>query len=178
MTSERKSTTIEPFDALVLMSFGGPEKSEDVVPFLRNVTHGRGIPDERLEEVGEHYYSFGGKSPINDQNRALLEHLRSECAERGLDVPILWGNRNWAPYLTDVLREAYTTKGYRKFLAIDTSAYSSYSSCRQYREDFAEAKASLAEEGIEIEIDKVRQYYNHPGLWLRNWLGYTMPFGN
>lgn len=154
----------EPFDALVLMSFGGPEKNDDVLPFLQNVTRGRGIPDERLVEVGEHYYGFGGKSPINEQNQNLLESLRRELARRGLKTPVLWGNRNWAPFLTDVARDFVAETGGNKFLAIDTSAYSSYSSCRQYREDFAQTIDSLAAEGIPVTFEKIRQYYNHPGF--------------
>ena len=155
---------LAPFNAVVLMSFGGPEKDEDVLPFLKNVTTGRGIPDERLVEVGEHYYGFGGKSPINDQNRALLAALTRELADRGHDAPIVWGNRNWDPYLTDVARDLARETGTARLLAIDTSAYSSYSSCRQYREDFALTAQTLAEEGLRVEFDKIRQYYNHPGF--------------
>nr|WP_317628476.1 ferrochelatase [Glutamicibacter nicotianae] len=156
--------SVAPFDAILLMSFGGPEKPADVLPFLQNVTRGRGIPDERLEEVGEHYYMFGGKSPINEQNQALLRALQDEFASRGIDAPLLWGNRNWEPYLGEVVGNHARMHGSRRFLAIDTSAYSSYSSCRQYREDFAGAVAALEAEGIEVMIDKVRQYYNHPGF--------------
>lgn len=152
-----------PADAIVLMSFGGPEKTEDVLPFLKNVTAGRGIPDERLVEVGEHYYGFGGVSPINEQNRALRLALEAEVRERGIDLPVLWGNRNWDPYLTDLLREE-TGRGRRRFLAVTTSAYSSYSSCRQYREDFAASTAALAGEGLDVSIEKVRQYFDHPGF--------------
>ncbi len=157
-------SVLEPFDAVVLMSFGGPEKDADVLPFLQNVTRGRGIPDERLVEVGEHYYGFGGKSPINEQNRDLLDALRQELAKRGIKTPILWGNRNWAPFLTDVARDFVARTGGSSFLAIDTSAYSSYSSCRQYREDFAQTIDTLANEGISVSFDKIRQYYNHPGF--------------
>lgn len=156
--------SVAPFDAILLMSFGGPEKPADVLPFLQNVTRGRGIPAERLEEVGEHYYMFGGKSPINEQNQALLRALQDEFASRGIDAPLLWGNRNWEPYLAEVVGNHARMHGSRRFLAIDTSAYSSYSSCRQYREDFAGAVAALEAEGIEVMIDKVRQYYNHPGF--------------
>lgn len=146
------------------MSFGGPEQEEDVLPFLQNVTAGRGIPDERLKEVGEHYYQFGGRSPINEQNRSLLEALRRELETRGITTPLLWGNRNWKPFLTDAVRSEHQRSGARKFLAIDTSAYSSYSSCRQYREDFAAAQTQLLAEGIHVEFEKIRQYYNHPGF--------------
>lgn len=150
------------YDALLLVSFGGPEGQDDVLPFLRNVTRGRGIPDERLEEVAHHYRHFGGVSPINDQNRALKAALESELASRGLDLPVYWGNRNWDPYLRDAVREAYDA-GHRRLLALVTSAYSSYSSCRQYREDLA---AALADTGLadEVTIDKVRQYFDHPGF--------------
>lgn len=155
---------LSPFDAMILMSFGGPEQEEDVLPFLQNVTAGRGIPDERLKEVGEHYYQFGGRSPINEQNLSLLEALRYELKLRRINTPLLWGNRSWKPFLTDAVRDEHQRSGARKFLAIDTSAYSSYSSCRQYREDFAVAQTTLLKEGIHLEFDKVRQYYNHPGF--------------
>ncbi|GAA4657976.1 ferrochelatase [Kineococcus glutinatus] len=152
-----------PYDALLLLSFGGPDGPDDVMPFLENVTRGRGIPRERLEEVAEHYLHFGGRSPINDQNRALLAALRAELDARGLDLPLLWGNRNWAPYVTDVLRQAHEA-GARRVLTIFTSAYSSYSSCRQYREDLARALAALAAEGRTLAVDKVRHYFNHPAF--------------
>lgn len=154
---------LAPYDGILLLSFGGPEKPDDVMPFLRTVTAGRGIPDERLTAVAEHYYSFGGKSPINDQNRALLSALRSELDRREIATPLLWGNRNFAPFVTDTLREAHEA-GMRRVLAIITSAYSAYSSCRQYREDLAAAVQTLADEGREIEVDKVRPYFNHPGF--------------
>jgi ferrochelatase len=150
------------YDGILLASFGGPEGQDDVIPFLRNVTRGRGIPDERLEEVAHHYRAFGGVSPINDQNRELKAALEAELARRGIDLPVLWGNRNWQPYLAETLREA-DTRGLHRLIAIATSAYSSYSSCRQYREDFAGA---LAETGLEgtMTIDKVRQFFDHPGF--------------
>jgi ferrochelatase len=150
------------YDAILLAGFGGPEGQDDVIPFLRNVTRGRGIPEERLEEVAHHYRHFGGVSPINDQNRELKAALEAELASRGIDLPVLWGNRNWDPYLEDALREA-EERGLRRIIAIATSAYSSYSSCRQYREDFARV---LQETGLEgtIEIDKVRQFFDHPGF--------------
>ncbi|GAB4069470.1 ferrochelatase [Angustibacter speluncae] len=150
-------------DVLVLLSFGGPEQPEDVVPFLRNVTRGKNIPDERLAEVGEHYYGFGGRSPINDQNKALLAALRAELAGRGVDLPVVWGNRNWEPYLTDALREAHEA-GARRVLVLTTSAYSSYSGCRQYREDVARSLAELAEEGRELEVDQVQRYAGSTGF--------------
>ncbi|MBB5122148.1 ferrochelatase [Streptomyces eurocidicus] len=153
-----------PYDALLLLSFGGPEGPDDVVPFLENVTRGRGIPRERLKEVGQHYFLFGGVSPINDQNRELLGALREDFAEHGLDLPVHWGNRNWAPYLTDTLREL-TAAGHRRVLTLATSAYASYSGCRQYRENLADALAALEAEGLTPpRVDKLRHYFNHPGF--------------
>ena len=150
------------YDAILLASFGGPEGQDDVIPFLRNVTRGRGIPEERLEEVAHHYRAFGGVSPINDQNRELKAALEAELASRGIDLPVLWGNRNWDPYLRDALTEA-NERGFTKLIAIGTSAYSSYSSCRQYREDYAMA---LEQTGLDdvLQIDKIRQFFDHPGF--------------
>lgn len=150
------------YDAILLAGFGGPEGQDDVLPFLRNVTRGRGVPDERLEEVAHHYRAFGGVSPINDQNRELKAALEAELARRGIDLPVLWGNRNWAPYLGEALRAA-AGAGHTRVIAIATSAYSSYSSCRQYREDLARA---LDETGLaaRLKIDKVRQFFDHPGF--------------
>ena len=150
------------YDAILLASFGGPEGQDDVIPFLRNVTRGRGIPEERLEEVAHHYRAFGGVSPLNDQNRELKAALEAELAKRGIDLPVLWGNRNWSPYLRDALTEAHE-RGFTTLLAIGTSAYSSYSSCRQYREDYAIALEETGLEGV-IQIDKVRQFFDHPGF--------------
>lgn len=150
------------YDAILLSGFGGPEGQDDVLPFLRNVTRGRGIPDERLEEVAHHYRQFGGVSPINEQNRQLKSALEAALSAAGLDLPIYWGNRNWAPYLDDALAQA-AADGVRKMIAIPTSAYSSYSSCRQYREDWADA---LESSGLQqtLQIDKVRQFFSHPGF--------------
>ncbi|MCC3778459.1 ferrochelatase [Streptomyces sp. UNOB3_S3] len=153
-----------PYDALLLLSFGGPEGPDDVVPFLENVTRGRGIPRERLKEVGQHYFLFGGVSPINDQNRALLRALREDFAARGVDLPVYWGNRNWTPYLTDTLRRI-VADGHRRVLTLTTSAYASYSGCRQYRENLADALATLEAEGLPLpRVDKLRHYFNHPGF--------------
>ncbi|NQX11632.1 ferrochelatase [Microbacteriaceae bacterium VKM Ac-2855] len=154
------------YDAILLAGFGGPEGQDDVIPFLRNVTRGRGIPEERLEEVAHHYRHFGGVSPINAQNRALKAALEKELATRGIDLPVLWGNRNWDPYMRDAVQEA-KDRGFTKLIAIATSAYSSFSSCRQYREDFAIALEETGLEG-ELQIDKVRQFFDHPG--------FVMPF--
>jgi ferrochelatase len=151
-----------PYDAVLLAGFGGPEREEDVMPFLRNVTRGRGIPEERLQAVAEHYLAFGGVSPINAQNRALKAALEAELDRRGIQLPVYWGNRNWDPYLRDAISSA-AEAGDTRLLAVTTSAYSSYSSCRQYREDLAEAVAETGLEGI-VHIDKVRQYFDHPGF--------------
>ncbi|WP_431982723.1 ferrochelatase [Streptomyces qinglanensis] len=160
----RPASSPAPYDALLLLSFGGPEGMDDVVPFLQNVTRGRGIPTERLEEVGRHYYLFDGVSPINEQNRALLAALRENFAAHGLELPVYWGNRNWAPYLTDTLREL-AGDGHRRVLTLATSAYASYSGCRQYRENLAESLAALREEGLRPpQVDKLRHYFNHPGF--------------
>lgn len=150
------------YDAVLLLGFGGPEGQEDVIPYLRNVTGGRGIPDERLEEVAHHYRHFGGVSPINEHNRQLKAALDAELAARGVDLPVYWGNRNWEPYVTDALQAGYDA-GHRRFLALATSAYSSYSSCRQYREDLADALEATAL-GERVEIDKVRPFFDHPGF--------------
>jgi ferrochelatase len=150
----------EPYDALLLVSFGGPEKPEDVVPFLRNVTAGRDIPEARLEEVGEHYFLFGGRSPINDQNRELVAAIEDDLAANGVKVPIYWGNRNWDPYLRETL-ERMKTDGITRVAAVLTSAYSSYSGCRQYRENLA---AAFAEVPDAPRIDRLRHYFNHPGF--------------
>ncbi len=155
---------LAPYDGVLLQSFGGPERPQDVLPFLRNVTAGRGIPDERLAAVAEHYHHFGGRSPINDQNRALLAALRAELDRRDLAaVPLLWGNRNWEPYLTPVLEQAHRD-GLRRLVSVPTSAYSSYSGCRQYREDLGRGLVRLAQDGRGLEADRIRHYFNHPGF--------------
>jgi len=147
------------YDAILLVSFGGPEQSADVLPFLENVTRGRNVPRERLLEVAEHYYRFGGKSPINDQCRELLAALRKELDEHGLTLPLYWGNRNWHPFLPDALRQM-RDDGVQHALAFVTSAYSSYSGCRQYRENIAAAQAEIGEGAP--QIDKLRVFFNHP----------------
>ncbi len=130
------------YDAVLIVSFGGPEEPKDVLPFLKNVTRGRNVPRERLLEVAEHYYHFGGKSPINDQCRALVSALRNELDDHGLKLPVYWGNRNWHPFLADSLRQM-RSDGVKHALAFVTSAYSSYSGCRQYRENIAAAQAEV-----------------------------------
>ena len=159
---EPYATVPVDYDAVILLGFGGPEGQDDVIPFLRNVTAGRGIPDERLEEVARHYRHFGGVSPINDQNRELRAALQAELDGRGHALPVYWGNRNWAPYLDEALQQAYDD-GHRTLLTIATSAYSSYSSCRQYREDLADAVEATGLDGL-VEIDKVRSFFDHPGF--------------
>jgi ferrochelatase len=151
---------VKPYDALLVLSFGGPERPEDVVPFLENVTRGRGIPRERLEQVGEHYFLFGGKSPINDQNRALIGALEKDLADQGIDLPVYFGNRNWDPYLADALAQM-AADGVQRAAVFATSAYSSWSSCRQYRENLWDAVEKV--DGAP-RLDKLRQYYNHPGF--------------
>lgn len=154
-------------DGLLLVSFGGPEGPDDVIPFLENATRGRGIPRERLAEVGQHYSHFGGVSPINTQNRELLEHLRRTISERGWDLPVFWGNRNWNPYLNEAIEQAREA-GVTRLFAFVTSAHSSYSGCRQYRENLYDALAAVV--GAEhiadsdIEIVKLRAYFDHPGF--------------
>jgi len=147
------------YDAILLVSFGGPEKSEDVIPFLENVTRGRNIPRERLLEVAGHYHHFGGRSPINDQCRELIAALRQELNAHEINLPIYWGNRNWLPLLPDTLREMRDA-GVKNALALVTSAYSSYSGCRQYRENIAAAQEAAGRGAP--RIDKLRVFYNHP----------------
>jgi protoporphyrin/coproporphyrin ferrochelatase len=149
-----------PYDAVLLVSFGGPQGPDDVLPFLQNVTRGRGVPPERLAEVAEHYLLFGGVSPINAQNAALLEALRKRFADDGVDLPVYWGNRNWDPYLVDAVR-AMTADGVQHVLAFVTSAYSSYSGCRQYRENLFDAVQQVP--GAPV-VEKIRPYYDHPGF--------------
>jgi ferrochelatase len=149
------------YDAVLLLSFGGPEGPNDVVPFLENVTAGRGIPRERLVEVGSHYDHFNGVSPINEQCRRIRTALSDELQHRGRDLPVYWGNRNWQPFLVDTLREI-TAAGHRRVLAIVTSAYSSYSACRQYLDDIEQACAEIGDGAP--DVDKARAFYDHPGF--------------
>jgi len=149
-----------PYDAFLLISFGGPEGPADVIPFLQNVTAGRGVPAERLEQVAEHYYSFSGVSPINQQCRDLLAAVEKDFAARGVAMPVYWGNRNWDPYLADTLARM-ADDGVRHALAFVTSAYSSFSSCRQYVGDIEAARRQVGDSAP--RVDKIRQYFNHPG---------------
>lgn len=154
-----------PYDSLLVLSFGGPEKREDVLPFLENVLRGKNVPRERMLEVAEHYYHFDGKSPINDLNRQFIAALQAELQRSGPDLPIYWGNRNWQPMLADTLRQM-RDDGRRRALAYVTSAYSSYSGCRQYREDVLRAQAEVGPGAP--GVDKIRAFYNHPGFIATN----------
>lgn len=169
---------MDTYDAIMLLSYGGPNGEEDVLPFMRNATRGRGIPDERLLQVAAHYKRFGGVSPINACNRRLIADLSAELAHRGHDIPVGWGNRNWHPFVAEGLDEL-AQAGARRILVLPTSAYASYSGCRQYREDLAEAAAALREKWgtiilggedsadnphADIILDKVRPYYSTPGM--------------
>jgi len=149
------------YDAVLVVSFGGPEKHEDVIPFLENVLRGRNVPRERMLAVAEHYYHFDGKSPINQQTRDLIAAIKDELAQHGPKLPVYWGNRNWHPMLADTLRQM-KNDGIKRALAFVTSVYSSYSGCRQYREDIARAQAAVGEGAP--QIDKLRVFFNHPGF--------------
>lgn len=151
----------QSYDAILLLSFGGPERSEDVIPFLENVLRGKRVPKERMLEVAEHYHLFGGVSPINEQNRALLTALIPELTSHGINIPLYWGNRNWHPLLTDTVRQM-TEDGVRRALAFVTSAFASYSGCRQYLEDIERARSEIGPDAP--EIDKIRLFHNHPGF--------------
>lgn len=154
------SPSVPPVDAFVLVSFGGPEAPDDVMPFLRNVTKGRNVPDERLTEVAGHYHHFGGVSPINEQNRALLAAIGREFGENGLDLPVYWGNRNWHPLLTDMVSQM-RADGVRHAVAFVTSAYASYSACRQYRDDIDLATLSVSDAPL---VSKLPLYYDRSGF--------------
>jgi ferrochelatase len=147
------------FDAVLLVSFGGPEGMDDVIPFLENVLRGRNVPRERLIQVAHHYELFGGVSPINQQNRNLIAALEKELDQHGPRLPIYWGNRNWHPLLPDTLRRM-AADGIRNALAFVTAAYSSYSSCRQYLQNISDAQAEVGPDAPRVE--KLRVFYNHP----------------
>jgi ferrochelatase len=152
---------MRPYDAVLLVSFGGPEGPDDVMPFLENVTAGRGVPRERLAEVAEHYLAVGGVSPINGQNRALLEALRADFAAHDVTLPVYWANRHWTPTLPQVLA-AMRDDGVTNAIAFLTSAYASYSSCRQYLDAIERARQELGDGAP--TVDRLRQYFNHPGF--------------
>jgi ferrochelatase len=149
------------YDAVLYVSFGGPEGPDDVMPFLTNVTRGRGVSRKRLEEVAEHYYRFGGVSPINSQNRAVIAALEKMLQEEGPDLPVYWGNRNWHPLLVDTMARM-RDEGVRRAIAFVTSAWSSFSGCRQYRLDIANARVAVGRGAP--EVDKLRLFFNHPGF--------------
>jgi len=153
--------TSQPYDALLVVSFGGPEGMDEVMPFLENVLRGRNVPPERMREVSHHYELFGGVSPINEQNRRLISALEAELAGHGPRLPVYWGNRNWRPLLADTLRKM-RDDGVRRALAFVTSAYSSYSGCRQYRENIERAREEVGPGAP--EVFKLRAFYNHPGF--------------
>ncbi len=149
------------YDAILVVSLGGPDSSEDVIPFLENVLRGRNVPRERMLAVAEHYYHFGGKSPINQQTRELIAALENELAQHGPKLPVYWGNRNWHPMLPETLQQM-KQDGVRRALAFVTSAYSSFSGCRQYREDIVRAQSEVGAGAP--EVDKLRAFFNHPGF--------------
>jgi len=155
----------KPYDALLVVSFGGPEGMDDVMPFLANVLRGRNVPESRMREVAHHYELFGGVSPINEQNRRLISALEQLLEREGPHLPVYWGNRNWHPFLADTLRQM-RDDGIKNALAFVTSAYSSYSGCRQYREDIERAREAVGE-GVP-SVDKLRVFYNHDGFVMPN----------
>jgi ferrochelatase len=166
MTTERLQTLDSglqtlPYDALLVVSFGGPEGMDEVMPFLRNVLRGRDVPESRMREVAHHYELFGGVSPINEQNRRLIAALERELETEGPRLPVYWGNRNWHPLLADTIRKM-RDDGVRRALAFVTSAYSSYSGCRQYREDIGRAREEVGAGAPQVE--KLRAFFNHPGF--------------
>jgi protoporphyrin/coproporphyrin ferrochelatase len=146
-------------DAVLLLSFGGPEGPEQVQPFLENVTRGRNIPPARLDEVAEHYFHFGGVSPINGINRALIAQMRAEFDRRGADLPIYFGNRNWDPYVEDTVIQM-RDNGIQRAAVFVTSAWGGYSGCTQYLEDIARGRAAAGEDAP--ELIKLRHYFDHP----------------
>jgi len=158
--TEPESGTRRRYDALIVVSFGGPEGPDDVMPFLSNVTRGRDVPPQRLAAVAERYQRFGGKSPISDLNRALVAALSAELQKRDLGLRVYWGNRNWTPYIDDAVQQM-ADDGVTKALALVTSAYSGYSGCRQYLDDITKAVEAT---GSQLVIDKIRPYWNHPGF--------------
>ena len=159
------TTLTTDYDALLIVGFGGPEKREDVIPFLENVLRGKPVPRERMLEVAEHYYHFDGVSPINGQVRDLIAALEPELRNHGVTLPVYWGNRNWHPLLADTMQQM-KDDGVKHALGVVLAAYSSYSSCRQYREDIAKARDAVGE-GAPL-VDKMRVFYNHPDFVAAN----------
>lgn len=157
----RFGAKVMSYDAVLVLSFGGPESREEVIPFLENVLRGRDVPRDRMLEVAEHYYHFGGGSPINEQNRALVAALEAELQTHGPKLPVYWGNRNWRPLLSDTVRRM-AADGVRRAAAFVTSSFSSYSGCRQYLEDIERARAEVGDSAP--RIDKLRAFFNHPGF--------------
>jgi len=155
----------QQYDAILVVGFGGPEGPDDVIPFLENVLRGKNVPRERMLEVAEHYHHFGGVSPINQQVRDLLDVLKPELSEHEIDLPVYWGNRNWHPLLADTMRQM-ASDGVERALALVLAAYSSYSSCRQYREDIVRAQQDVGD--LAPKVDKVRVWYNHPDFIAAN----------
>ncbi|MCB9952667.1 MAG: ferrochelatase [Planctomycetaceae bacterium] len=155
----------DTYDALLFLSFGGPESRDDVIPFLENVLRGKNVPRERMLEVAEHYYHFGGVSPINQQCRDLIQAIEIELKEHGVDLPVYWGNRNWHPLLPDTMQKM-KEDGVKRALAFFTSGYSSYSGCRQYRENVLAAQEQVGDGAP--QIDKLRVFYNHPDFIAAN----------
>lgn len=171
------SNPLYPYDAVLVCSYGGPRKMEDVLPFMRNATSGRGVPDSRLEAVSHHYKGFAGVSPINARNNDIVQALRWELADRGSRIPVAIGNRNWSPFFRDTLTDMYQ-QGARHVLALFTSAYVSYSGCRQYREDLARALTQMEDQGMTgMTIDKARAYYTTDGFVQANVDAIVQAFG-
>jgi ferrochelatase len=163
--TDASASTDAPYDAILLISFGGPEGMDDIMPFLENVLRGRNVPRERMLAVAHHYELFGGVSPINQQNRDLIAALRQSLDAHDINLPIYWGNRNWRPLLPDTLREM-ARDGRRHALAYITSAYSSYSGCRQYLEDIARAQSEVGPDAPQVSA--LRKFYNHPDFIAAN----------
>lgn len=159
------SVSAPAYDAILFVSFGGPEGRDDVLPFLENVLRGRNIPHERMLQVAEHYYHFGGVSPINAQNRELIAAVTQDLRSHDVQLPVYWGNRNWHPLLNDTLQQM-SRDGIKRAIAFVTSAYSSYSGCRQYRENVYAACATVGEGAP--QVDKIRTFYNHPDFIAAN----------
>lgn len=164
MTDAHNHACDPGYDALLVLSFGGPEGNEEVVPFLENVTRGRGIPRQRLKVVGRHYFHFGGVSPLNKANRQLIAHIEDELSSRGIDLPVYFGNRNWHPFGTEAV-DSLAASSKTNVLVFATSAWGGYSACRQYDEDIAKLREYVADKGYpDITFTKIRQFFDHPAF--------------